>query len=112
MIFSNEPIAKIKWSLDGNLPTTSIRFRSWSFKSSSGGKEKSLAQISGDDPSQILTKLYEIDIEKPATLVLKNVNESYDGTYEFTLISSGTNISEVVVFIAGKFHYYLKRRSF
>ena len=112
MTFSNESIAKIEWSLDGNLSTTSISIRSWSFRSSSVGKEELLARIIDDDQPAIVTKLYEIDIEKPATLVLKNVNESYDGTYEFTLISSGTRTSEVVVFIAGKFHYYLKLWSF
>ena len=82
------------------------------FRSSSDGKDTFLARINDDDPPEILTKLYEIDIEKPATLVLKNVNESYDGTYEFTLASPRTSTSEVVVVIAGKFHYYLKLRSF
>ena len=104
MIFSNESIAKIDWSLERSLSTTSISFRSWSFRSNGGGNAELLARIFGDGPSEIVTKLYEVAIEKPATMVLKNVNGSYNGTYQFTLVASHTNISEVVVFIAGTFH--------
>ena len=107
MILSNESIAKIEWSLDSSLPTRSLR--SWSFKSS-GGNDVQLARIVDDGPSQIFTKLYDVSIEKPATLVLKNVNGSYNGTYKFTLTLTDTSTSEVAVFIAGKFH--LKLRSF
>ena len=104
MILSNESIAKIDWSLERSVSNTSISFRSWSFRSSGGGDAELLAEIYRDYPSQILTKLYQVAIEKPATLVLKNVNGSYNGTYGFTLITSYTIFSEVVVFIAGAFH--------
>ncbi|CAB4039502.1 Hypothetical predicted protein [Paramuricea clavata] len=45
--------------------------------------------------------LPEISITKPATLGLNNINQSYDGTYRFTLIATGS-VSEfdVRVFIA------------
>lgn len=69
-----------------------------------------LARIIHDGPSQIRTKLYEVAIEKPATLVLKNVNGSYDGTYQFTLVTFHIDISEVVVFIAGT-TFHLKVRN-
>ena len=77
--------------------------RSWTFTNSTGGTAESLAQIKADDEAIISTKLYEVDIEKPATLVLKNINESYNGTYRFTLLSPSSSTSDVVVFIAGKF---------
>jgi hypothetical protein len=43
-----------------------------------------------------------ISITKPATLVLNNVNQSYDGTYRFTLVAT-ESVSEfdVRVLIAG-----------
>ena len=103
LIFSNGSIAKIEWSMEPSLSTSSIVFRSWTFTNSTGGTAESLAQIKADDEDIISTKLYEVDIEKPATLVLKNVNESYNGTYRFTLLSPSSSTSDVVVFIAGKF---------
>ena len=83
-------------------------FCAWSFTSSGGNKTELLAQISGENGDVIDTKLYEVDVIKPATLVLKNVNESYDGTYVFTAITAKTGISQVTVFIAGKFQYSVK----
>ena len=100
-------MAKIEWSIESSVSTSSILFRSWTF-TSSGVTPESLAQIRADDKAIISTKLYEVDIEKPATLVLKNVNGSYNGTYRFTLLSPDPSTSDVFVFIAGKFHYYLK----
>ena len=102
LILSNDSMAKIEWSLEPSLSTSSIVFRSWTF-SSSGGTSESLAQINANDPAIINTKLYEVDIEKPATLVLKNVNGSYNGTYTFTLLSPKSSTSDVFVFITGKF---------
>jgi hypothetical protein len=64
-----------------------------------------LAIIDGNDGVvQKLTDLFEFAVEKPATLVLKNVNLTYEGTYQFNLAPAvGVGTSEVDVFITGKF---------
>ena len=77
--------------------------RSWSFKRSAGNGAELLAEIYRSGILTIYTKLYEIDIEEPATLVLKNVNASYNGTYKFIFGSSKFDESTVDVFIASKF---------
>ena len=61
--------------MEPSLSISSIVFRSWTFTNSTFGTAESLAQIKADDEAIISTKLYEVDIEKPATLVLKNINE-------------------------------------
>ncbi|CAB4045079.1 Hypothetical predicted protein, partial [Paramuricea clavata] len=100
LTFLKQPIVKIKWSLDPVL-STNIN-RSWSFKSRASGKDEILGEVSRTGDITIVTRLYEIDIEKPATLVLKNIDERYSGAYKFTLYPGlpGPSISEVVVFIA------------
>ena len=102
MTFLDGSTAKIKWSLDPSLSTASM-YRSWTFISSHDGKGETLADITRVGEIVIITKLYEVDIEKPATLVLKNVNGSYNGTYVFHLLSPSLSSSEVHVFIAGRF---------
>ncbi|CAB4044487.1 muscle, skeletal receptor tyrosine kinase-like, partial, partial [Paramuricea clavata] len=76
--------------------------RTWCFKSSASGKDVILGKISRAGDITIVTRLYEVEIEEPATLVLKNVNGSYNGTYVFTLLSPGPSTYEVAVFIAEK----------
>ncbi len=91
--------ARIVWSFDDDIETLSYR----KFAFSDGRQTVWLATIYGDeDPKQ--TSLFDIAVEKPATLVLKNVNQTYNGTYQFSLLpSTGVSIlSDVVVFIAGK----------
>ena len=104
MVLANKSIAKIDWSLGPSISIESILFRSWSFTKSGSDNDELLASISNDGPAMISTNLYEVDIEKPTTLVLKNVNASYNGTYELTLLAPGSSVSEVVVFIAGKLY--------
>ena len=87
------------WSITDDIETFSVR--SWTFKPSDGRRRVGLARIIGDDDVQILTTAYEVAVEKPATLILKNVNLTYDGTYLFSLSTDGS--AEVVVYIAGKF---------
>ena len=97
MVLLSGSTAKIEWSLGRS--TGNVFFRAWSFISNSGKKSEVLAQISGENGDVVIdTKLYEVDVIRPATLVLKNVNESYDGTYVFTAITAGTSISQVTVF--------------
>ena len=102
MIFLNGTTARIKWSLIG---VTNIRFRSWSFTSSDGRiVNENLAIIIDDDPPVIRTQLLHITVELPATLVLNNVNKTYNGRYEFNLTAKPNSLVHVVVFIAGKFN--------
>lgn len=107
MIFSNGSTGKIEWSLSART-VANVRYRSWSFTSSDGDKTELLADVFGDGNVKIVTKLYEIDVDKPATLILKNVNESYNGTYQIGVITTAAETSTVVVYIAGKFHCGIK----
>ena len=103
MTILNGSTAKIEWSLDPTVDPAAIVIRTWTFKNSRGGKLEPLGSISQAGDITVSTKLYEVEIKPPATLVLKNVNASYDGKYVFTLLSPGPSKSEVDVIIAGKF---------
>ena len=72
--------------------------RSWSYKN--GSYTHRLATIIKNGSIDIETKLFEVYIKRPATLVLKNVNQSYNGMYAFGLTSTVPISSEVVVSIA------------
>ena len=91
---------KIEWSYTGiNEP----RLRIWYFTSSDGKFNKEpLAEIDRNDPYKKLSNALEFDIQPPATLILNNVNNSYNGTYRFELAPGGLG-SDVFVFITGKF---------
>ena len=93
--------AKIQWSYDDDI--SKVINRVWYFKSTDGSPREPLAFIVFDGDPQILNSTIPgVDIEKPATLVLKNVDLSYNGTYFFQLVSPGGGESDVSVFIAGK----------
>ena len=101
MIFLNGTTARIKWSL---INVTDIEYRKWSFTSSDGKiVSENLATISNDNTLVIQTRLLNVTVEPPSTLVLNNVNKTYDGTYEFALLAKPNGLVNVVVFIAGKF---------
>ena len=91
--------AKIDWSYDN---TSRARIRSWFFKSSDGLRKGELIKIDDNDLITIMNTLIPMfQIQQPATLILLNVSETYNGTYIFTL-EPGTYTSEVTVHIAGK----------
>ena len=90
---------RIEWSLQDGL---TINYRSWTFKRNSSA-DVFLGSISRTGKIDIATKLYDVDIEKPATLVLNNVNASYEGRYEFNLITTGPTIYSVLVIVPGEF---------
>ena len=100
MILLPGSTARIVWSFTDALKRYSTR--TWTFTPSDGQPEVGLAKIIGDGDVEILTTSYQVAIEKPATLVLKNVNLTYNGTYRFSL-SPHAGPSDIVVFIAGKF---------
>ena len=93
---SNE---KIEWLLD---PSKTFNARSWSFESSHGGNEY-LGSISRTGDIDVATKLYDVGIEEPATLLLNNVNASYDGIYKFAFSTTTPGVSKVVVIVPGGF---------
>ena len=94
----------IIWSFNDDV--SKVLARAWWFTSSDGSFVNTLlASIIRDGQPQIEDSgLSGISIVKPATLLLKNVNQSYDGTYRFDLSGrGGGGSSRVVVFIASKF---------
>ncbi|XP_028413748.1 opioid-binding protein/cell adhesion molecule-like isoform X2 [Dendronephthya gigantea] len=98
LVFLPGSTARINWTFDDDIST--VRFRDWSFTSTDGSfKGLALASISRDGGIIIETALLEVAVEKPATLVLKNVNNSYDGKYKFLLFATSSLASEVVVII-------------
>jgi hypothetical protein len=92
---------EIKWSFDDKIDTVLIRL--WHFSNSS----TQLATIFRDEIPEInKDHLLRVKIEKPATLVLKNVNDNYNGMYRFSLTVTTARDpfkSEVTVVIASKF---------
>ena len=92
--------ARIEWSYD--VDASKVYFRVWYFKSSDGSLVPLAFITHGGDPHILKSSLPRVDIEKPATLVLKNVDLSFNGTYLFQLIAPGGGRSEVVLFVAGK----------
>ena len=94
--------AKIQWKFDNDI--NKVQSRIWTFKGSDGS-ESVIARIFLDRvPEEIPNNtLPGVTIEKPATLVLNNVDKRYNGKYKFE-ISSGGHRSQIVVFIAGKFN--------
>ena len=83
-----------------------VKLRIWYFTSSDGRfQEEELAEADRDSAPVILTsRLTGVGIEEQATLVLTNVNQSYDGVYYFALAApSAGGLSQVRLIIAGTF---------
>jgi hypothetical protein len=101
--------AKIQWTFDDDI--SSLEYRTWFFTSSDGSKPERLAAIySNREPQIVNSSLPGVAIEKPATLVLKNIDLKNNGTYRFEIrhffdrFFFGRDFApnEVVVFVAGK----------
>ena len=94
---------KIDWNF--NDAKSSVNLRQWLFVGASGKREL-LGQIvrlgNIDNRSSSLPR---VEIQKPGTLKLNNVDRSYNGTYIFSLVTAGVTESHVTLIIAGK--YYL-----
>ena len=78
--------------------------RVWQFtpRDASSDKKRTLASITKNDRREKCnTTGLSFEIEKPSTLLLKNVNRSYSGTYEFSVLATSMNDSRVEVFITG-----------
>ena len=109
MTFLPGSTAKIEWTFDDKI-TSDGDFRIWSFTSADGSFDSTiLAYIRGNGSALIRVGFPVIAVEKPATLVLKNVDNRYDGKYKFRVSAVTDTNSEVVVFIAGKFLLMVKK---
>ena len=94
--------AKLQWTYTCSAYCRVLR-RLWYFTSSDGGQREHLATIYGDDEPRIYnSSLPEVAVEKPATLILKNVDLRYNGTYQFYNLGLFFSQAEILVFIAGK----------
>ena len=103
MTFLPGSTANITWSFKNTL--SDVFDRIWVFTSTDGSfNGKPLARIiDNEEPRIYESGLSGVAIVKPATLILKNVNQTYNGTYRFSLVSYKSGESYVVVFIASKF---------
>ena len=87
----------ITWSFNNDV--SQVTSRVWYFTSSDGSfVDERLAVIIFDGQPQINIGLSGVSIAKPATLLLKNVNQTYNGTS-----GPGGGESEVVVTVASMF---------
>ena len=97
---------KIRWKFQVS-DISKVKFRIWYFTSSDGRfNDEELAKIVEDEEPEILTThLTGVGVEEQATLVLKNVNQTYDGEYVFSLTAGSANsgLSKVTLIIAGIF---------
>ncbi|CAB4037301.1 hemicentin-1-like isoform X1 [Paramuricea clavata] len=100
--FLNGSTANITWLFKGDI--SKVDSRVWYLTSSDGSiNAKRLPRIIDDEKPRIYESgLSGVGIVKPATLVLKNVDQTYDGTYRFSLVAPNGGASDVYVFIAKK----------
>jgi hypothetical protein len=107
LIFFPGTTVKIDWSYVGDI--SQVQLRTWFFNSRGGSRIGQLTLILFDRVNEPLNTslIRSFDIERPAALVLKNVDQTYNGMYTFNLQTklpnSKTYLSEVDVFIASKF---------
>jgi hypothetical protein len=103
-VFLPGSTGNITWKFDDDI--SALALRSWFFTRRGGSSER-LVTIADDDRRKIRpSSLTGVEIEKPATLLLINVNQSYNGEYQFSLTKSSPTAETigVQVFIASKCH--------
>ena len=82
--------------------------RDWFFLRGNDTQIQHVARIFLDrEPNITNSSLPRVAVEKPASLILENVDLSYNGTYKFLILSLDSTFliphtSEVVVYIVGK----------
>jgi hypothetical protein len=96
----------LTWKFDDDVST--LRNRLWYFTPNGRSRSELLAAITKDDNPRIRRNLLSgVDVVKPATIILKNVSQSYNGKYEFILVGLGRRRLArpvgVRVFIASKY---------
>ena len=96
--------ARLKGTFEGNSSTNLI---TWSFTRRGliyARPEKIASKFRDYDFVINNSSLHNVEIEMPATLVLKNVDECYSGIYKFQVQAAGFDIdSEFDLYIAGIF---------
>ena len=95
----------LSWKFSYNI--SNISFRIWSFRKNSTSFLQQLYYITGDgDPISVgAHSSTNIEVRKPATLVIKNPNIDHNGTYQFDMIlavNDKPKPSNVLVIIKGK----------
>lgn len=105
LTFLPRTTGKIDWSF--TVSTSQVRLRTWNFNSSDGSRSGDLTAIFEDAKpgSKNLSLIPRFEIEKPATLILTNVDETYNGVYTFSLQRKSVflpDASKVTVYIAGR----------
>jgi hypothetical protein len=93
----------IAWKIDHNIPVSDLKIRQWKFLPTG----QTLADIVANGNVTIKSTNFAawIEIIKPSTLVLKNVDKRFNGKYQFEIrYGAGytQDESEVQVFVAGK----------
>ena len=101
MIVLPNSTVNITWTFDDEV--MKLVSRVWSFTSSDSVSKRVARIFDDDDPKDFDSGLSGVSIVKPATLLLKNVNRTYDGTYRFILVEDDADRSDVVVIIASKY---------
>ena len=110
MTFLPGSTAVLKWTYDNSSFPESSKYV-WIF-SRNGNKTEILASIQFGQVNISENSLPGVAVEKPATLILSNIDLSYNGTYHFAIVSfsflTGLSIrsSGVVVYIAGELFFY------
>ena len=95
--------ARLKWTFQGD---SSQAILVWYFtRRKHGPKEEELAvKFRSSDATPSNSSLPGVAIEPPATLVLKNVDEHYNGKYRLSVHLAGAGgTAQVDLYIAGMF---------
>ena len=90
----------ITWTFDDDIANVVLT------NSDSSSKRTIAVILSNQDSQEVKNILPQLNAKPPATLVMNNVGQGHNGTYEFKLQVNGGHVhkSNVVVFIASKFH--------
>ena len=96
----------IAWTLNVRVPDLDVR--TWKFLPKGSD---TFAEIISDGDVENNTQYSPgpFTIRKPSTLILKNVNMQYNGSYRFSIVAKGqSSKSDVHVFVvkAGRCHLY------
>ena len=110
--FVAEPAENVTISWRSYWKEEKVFARIWTFESSDGRPKAILATTFGNE-NPVISKigLPGVEIRKPATLVLRNVDRRYNGTYIFNLGASEGGTSNVTyatlpvtLLVVGKVH--------
>ncbi|XP_028413713.1 opioid-binding protein/cell adhesion molecule homolog [Dendronephthya gigantea] len=98
MILLPGSTAKIEWTFNDKI--SDVFFRSWAFTSTyPTNRTTTLATISFNDSVAIVTNVPTFAVQKPSTLVLKNVGRHHDGVYKFAVVAKASNTDSAVTVI-------------